>query len=283
MDDAVRSYVISLSHPTRGAAIRYCPISRLTLDRHAWIRGNFSRGERQSSNGQRANPNHPHRMSESPTDDVSLIEALAGGDAAAARELYRRHCHPILRFALAMTDSRAAAEDIVHDTFVELLQRPGNYDPERGSLRAFLYGIARHRIAKSVRAAVIAPPDAGPDEDAAGKPAELAASVCTPEDQAERSQDIERLRAAISALPLLYREVIAWCDLEEVPYATVADILDCPIGTVRSRLHRARGLLAVAFRTPRQPEEARDPDAGTQDAPVPNCTRLDGVLGGGSA
>jgi RNA polymerase sigma-70 factor (ECF subfamily) len=227
-------------------------------------------------------------MSESPTDDVSLIEALAGGDAEAARELYRRHCHPILRFALAMTDSRAAAEDIVHDTFVELLQRPGNYDPGRGSLRAFLYGIARHRIARSVRAAAIAPPEWGPDEDApgglpAGKPAELAASAVTPEDQAERSQDIERLRAAISALPLLYREVIAWCDLEEVPYATVADILDCPIGTVRSRLHRARGLLAVAFLTPRQREEARNPDADTQGAPVPNCTRLDGVLGGGSA
>lgn len=227
-------------------------------------------------------------MNESPTDDVSLIEALAGGDAEAARELYRRHCHPILRFALAMTASRAAAEDIVHDTFVELLQRPGNYDPARGSLRAFLYGIARHRIARSVRAGVIAPPDGGPDEDApgrlaAGKPAELAASAVTPEDQAEHSQDIERLRAAISALPLLYREVIAWCDLEEVPYATVADILDCPIGTVRSRLHRARGLLALAFRTPRQREEARDPDAGTQDAPVPICTRLDGMLGGGSA
>ena len=227
-------------------------------------------------------------MSESATDDVSLIEALAGGDTEAARELYRRHCHPILRFALAMTDSRATAEDVVHDTFVELLQRPGNYDRERGSLRAFLYGIARHRIARSVRAAVIEPPDGDPDEDApgrlaAGKPAELAASAGTPEDQAERSQDIERLRAAIRALPLLYREVIAWCDLEEVPYATVADILDCPIGTVRSRLHRARGLLAVAFRTPRQREEARDPDAGTQGVPVPNCTRLDGMLGGGSA
>ena len=48
-------------------------------------------------------------MSESPTDDVSLTEALAGGDAEAARELYRRHCHPILRFALAMTDCRAAS------------------------------------------------------------------------------------------------------------------------------------------------------------------------------
>jgi RNA polymerase sigma-70 factor, ECF subfamily len=249
--------------------------------------GNFSRRQRQSSDGQRASPNYPPGMREPPIDDAPLVEALAGGDAEAALELYRRHCQPILRFALAMTDSRAAAEDIVHDTFVELLQRPGNYDQERGSLRAFLYGIARHRIAKSVRGALTVPPDPDRDEDshgglAAGTPAELTAPAGTPEDQAERSQDIERLRAAIRALPLVYREVIAWCDLEEVPYATVADILDCPIGTVRSRLHRARGLLAEAFRPLRQHGDARDPDAGIPDAPVPNCTRLGGVLGGGS-
>ena len=227
-------------------------------------------------------------MSESAADDVSLIEALAGGDAEAARELYRRHCHPILRFALAMTDSRATAEDVVHDTFVELLQRPGNYDRGRGSLRAFLYGIARHRIARSARAAGIAPPDGDPDEDApgrlaAGKPAELAASAGTPEDQAERSQDIARLRAAIRALPLVYREVIAWCDLGEVSYASVADILDCPIGTVRSRLHRARALLAEAFRSPGQREGGHGLDLPAQAASVPDCTPVDGALGGESA
>jgi RNA polymerase sigma factor (sigma-70 family) len=214
-------------------------------------------------------------MSESPVDDALLVEAMTGGDAEAARELYRRHCQPILRFALAMTDSRAAAEDIVHDTFVELLQRPGNYDPERGSLRAFLYGIARHRIAKSWRAAVVAPQTA--------MPAELAAPTGTPQDEAERAQDIERLQAAIAALPLVYREVITWCDLGEVPYATVADILDCPIGTVRSRLHRARAVLAEAFRSQVHCEEARDAHAGTPRVPLPNGTRLDGVLGGGSA
>ena len=220
-------------------------------------------------------------------DDTLLVEALAGGNAEAARELYQRHCQPILRFALAMTDSRAAAEDIVHDTFVELLQRPGNYDPERGSLRAFLYGIARHRIAKSWRATVIAPPAPGPEGEAherhdSGEPVDLAAAAGTPQDQAERSQDIERLHAAISALPLAYREVIAWCDLEEVSYAAVADILDCPIGTVRSRLHRGRAMLAEAFRSLRPCEVACDRHAGVEGTPLPNCTRLNGVLGGGS-
>jgi len=225
-------------------------------------------------------------MTETTTDDASLIEALASGSAEAARQIYGRHSPAILRFALAMTDSRAAAEDIVHDTFVELLQRPGNYDPERGSLRSFLYGIARHRIAKAMHAAVSAPRRVGAAElahgqVASGEPAELAAPAGTPEDQAERSQDIERLRAAIRALPLVYREVIAWCDLGEVPYAVVADILDCPIGTIRSRLHRARALLAEAFGSPAQREGARGLDPPAQAASVADCTPFDGVLGGG--
>jgi RNA polymerase sigma-70 factor (ECF subfamily) len=220
-------------------------------------------------------------MSDPAPDDASLVEALASGKGEAARELYRRHCHPILRFAAAMTDSRAAAEDIVHDTFVELLHRPGNYDPSRASLRAYLYGIARHRISRSLRPLVpsgLTGDDGAQPGSAGGEPLELAAAAGTPEEQAERAQDIERLRAAIRALPLLYREVIAWCDLEEVPYAMVADILDCPIGTVRSRLHRARALLAEAFQSLPQPcADGCEPDAG------PSCTPLEGVLGGRSA
>lgn len=108
---------------------------------------------------------------------------------------------------------------------------------------------------------------------------DLESPAGTPEEQAERAQDIERLRGAITALPLAYRDVIAWCDLEELPYATVADILDCPIGTVRSRLHRARALLAAAFQPPRQ----RGADGCDPDAPVSRCTSFDGLLGGGSA
>jgi len=200
-------------------------------------------------------------MSQRPMDDASLAEAIARGDGAAARELYRCHCHAILRFAMAMTNNRTAAEDIVHDTFVELLRRPRNYDPARGSLRAFLYGIARNRIASSARRAaprapqlhegevyqlsqLVAAPlelDAAPQADALEAP--------TPEDQTQRAQELELLRTAIGSLPLDFREVIVWCDLKEVPYAGVAEILGCPIGTVRSRLHRARALLAETFRS----------------------------------
>lgn len=178
----------------------------------------------------------------------------------------------------------------MHDTFVELLHRPHNYDPGRGSLRAFLYGIARHRIANSMRRAAPVPADVD-DNDAHSQAAvaserpEIAAAALAdaPEDQMERAQELEFLRAAISALPLVYREIIAWCDLEEVPYATVADILGCPIGTVRSRLHRARALLAETFQSlQHQCESPREPDRGTADSPAQPCTPLTPAFKGGS-
>jgi RNA polymerase sigma-70 factor (ECF subfamily) len=233
-------------------------------------------------------------MSQCPIDDASLADATAHGDADAARELYRRHCHAILRFAMAMTNNRTAAEDIVHDTFVELLHRPRNYDPARGSIRAFLYGIARHRIANWARRAAPPPPEAEDDvqlSEVTAEPAELAAATQagtledpTPEDQTERAQELELLRMAIGALPLAYREVIAWCDLKEVPYALVADILGCPIGTVRSRLHRARTLLAETFRSlqRRGPAAPREPDQDITDCTVRPGTDLTATLKGGA-
>lgn len=202
-------------------------------------------------------------MSEPGLDDASLVASLAGGNAKAAHELYSRHCRAILRFALAMTDNLATAEDIVHDTFIELLFRPHNYECGRGSLRTYLYGIARHLIARRLRSArlVVIEPDAADEqpEDGAGAVAlPVAALPATPEDETERAQYIECVRAAIGSLPLPYREVVVWCDLEELPYATVAEILGCPVGTVRSRLHRARALLANTLES-----------AGLQPDPAP--------------
>jgi RNA polymerase sigma-70 factor (ECF subfamily) len=66
-----------------------------------------------------------------------------------------------------------------------------------------------------------------------------------PADEIARTELTAAFRRAMLELPLQHREVIALCDLEELPYATVAGILDCPVGTVRSRLHRARALLTI--------------------------------------
>jgi RNA polymerase sigma-70 factor (ECF subfamily) len=77
-------------------------------------------------------------------------------------------------------------------------------------------------------------------------------------DALTRREAIEFVRAAVQSLPLTYREVVALCDLQELDYATAADVLQVPIGTVRSRLHRGRALLAAKLSERRQPAAAQD-------------------------
>jgi RNA polymerase sigma-70 factor (ECF subfamily) len=173
-------------------------------------------------------------------NDAEYVAQLAAGDGGALRPLYERHGRALLRFSTAMCRSRQHAEDMVHDTFVELMREPGNFDAAQGSVFAYLCGVLRHRICHHHRqqrrwVALVDDGD-GPVQvhDAPG-----------PADEIARSELTAAFRQAMLELPLPHREVIALCDLEELPYATVASILDCPVGTVRSRLHRARALLTI--------------------------------------
>jgi RNA polymerase sigma factor (sigma-70 family) len=191
-------------------------------------------------------------MSSASPDDAALLALWCRGEATAAQALYERHGAALLRFAAAMLPSRQAAEDVVHDTFVELLRRPDRFDAGRGPLAAYLYGIARHRLSRvarlSLREAELKSEPTAEEVAEAGPAASGPASepvFAGADELVDRAQTIERVRAAVHDLPLVHREVVALCDLEELPYATVATILDCPIGTVRSRLHRARALLSV--------------------------------------
>jgi RNA polymerase sigma-70 factor (ECF subfamily) len=172
-------------------------------------------------------------MTESDVSDAEQIARLCRGDPAAAQALYQRHGQTLLRFAVAMVRCRATAEDVVHDSFVELMQRPTGFDPARGNLTGYLLGIARNQVSRVFRLRertdTVAPDAFGDIESSDEDPA--------------AAQDAMQLRNAILALPHAHREVLVLCDLEELSYAIVADIVQCPIGTVRSRLHRARALL----------------------------------------
>lgn len=174
-------------------------------------------------------------------DDSEHMARLAAGDTNALRELYQRHGRALLRFSSAMCRSRQAAEDLVHDTFVAVLREPTLFDPAQGTVFGYLCGVLRHRVSRHFRhERRLVALDTG-DEGAQQQ-------VCPgdgPVDEIARSEMTRAFRRAILELPLQHREVIALCDLEELPYATVANVLCCPVGTVRSRLHRARALLTL--------------------------------------
>jgi RNA polymerase sigma factor (sigma-70 family) len=172
--------------------------------------------------------------------DAECMARLAAGDSTALRLLYERHGRALLRFSAAMCRSRQAAEDMVHDTFVALLREPVRFDPAQGTVYGYLCGVLRHRVSRLYRQEKRwVPMDT--DDDSL----EPAGDLPSPVDTIARSEITAVFRRALLELPLPHREIIAHCDLEELPYATVATILGVPVGTVRSRLHRARALLTI--------------------------------------
>jgi RNA polymerase sigma-70 factor (ECF subfamily) len=174
-------------------------------------------------------------------DDV-LLKLSAKGDENSFAELYRRHQAALFRFAMRMTGNSWAAEEIVQDVFMTLVREPKKYDPERGTLGAFLYGVARNRIMKHLERA---PRDLSlEDHGEAGKEshAQLREHM-TPASWAEIRERREQVRSAVLELPPEFRETVVLCELEEMSYEQAAQALDCPVGTIRSRLHRGRALL----------------------------------------
>jgi len=166
--------------------------------------------------------------------DGELLRQFCAGDREAFTALYRAHFPAVFRFVLYMTGDNIQAAEITQDGFVWLVHHPGEFDPERGELPAFLGGVARkllHRRQQSDRRWL-------PLEEAAllGGGADVTAGM-------EKRQDVDELRRAVAALPERYREAVVLCDLQEKSYQQAADELGCALGTVRSRLHRARELL----------------------------------------
>ena len=137
-----------------------------------------------------------------------------------------------------------------------ILREEFGYDPDRGTLSGYMFGIARKLVLRHLERGR-ADMTLGPDADDGSIP-ELALDD-DPLLDLTRREGIDALRRAVQALPRRYREVVVLCDLEEVDYADAAVALACPIGTVRSRLHRARGLLWEKLRQDRSPRPAVTP------------------------
>ena len=172
--------------------------------------------------------------------DEELLIRLRRGDEAAFLALYRKRQGSLYRFALQMSGSPVTAEDITQEVFLALLRGECGFNPERGTLSGYLFGIARKLVLRQMeRSRADVALDSDPEESTLP---ELAITDDPLADLTHR-EGIEALRRAVTALPRRYREVVALCDLEELDYADAAAALGCPIGTVRSRLHRARALL----------------------------------------
>jgi len=174
-------------------------------------------------------------------DDV-LLRRAGKGDEEAFTLLYRRHQAALYRFALRMSGNTWAAEEIVQDVFMTLMRDPKKYDAARGTLGGFLYGVTRNRILKHLERLPREVPLEEKNEDGAG-PGIVLQDGSTPAIQAEKRERAEQVWAAVLDLPADFRDAVVLCELEERSYEEAAQMIGCPIGTIRSRLHRGRALL----------------------------------------
>jgi RNA polymerase sigma-70 factor (ECF subfamily) len=167
--------------------------------------------------------------------DEELYRLMKSGDREAFGELYERRGPGLRRYALHMTGSAAAAEEVSHEVFVQLMRAGTNFDDKRGSLEGWMYGVARNLVRVIRRQ--------GPVQEPVDQPVrhDILGELIN-------AESLEALHAAVRELPVLYRDAVVLCDLEELSYQESARAMGCPVGTVRSRLHRARGLLAAKLK-----------------------------------
>lgn len=167
--------------------------------------------------------------------DEELYRRMQKGDRGAFAELYERREPGLYRYALHATGSPDAAEEIAQEVFVQLMNGHSRFDGAKGSLEGWVFGVARNLIRAWRRR--------GPVEEAVDQAFEhdvLGGII--------GDEKLSALRRAISELPESFREAVVLCDLEERNYDEAARLMNCPIGTVRSRLHRARALLAAKLK-----------------------------------
>jgi RNA polymerase sigma-70 factor, ECF subfamily len=170
--------------------------------------------------------------------DEDLLRLSMAGNEEAFRLLYERNHPAIFRFALHMSGNKATAEDVTQEVFMALIHSARSYDPKRGTLGGFLFGIARNQLRKrwEKEHRLVPLPDAF-EQTQVGR-----------EMESLTFESVARVRQAVSSLPESYREAVVLCDLQGMSYEEAAAALACPVGTVRSRLHRARALLLEKLR-----------------------------------
>ena len=190
-------------------------------------------------------------MTDEEPDDAALVERIAAGDEEAFVQVYRRRSRGVYRFALQMSGSATIADEVTQEVFLAVMREAARFDPARGSFLSYLYGVARNHVLRQQRQRPVVALDARPD---------IADGLSAPDDplaDAVRQQTVATVRRAVQSLPAHYREAVLLCDIEGLDYRDAARVIDCPVGTVRSRLARGRALLADKLRQRLAPAEPK--------------------------
>ena len=188
-------------------------------------------------------------------EDEKLLWRMLNGEEEAFDALYDRWERVVYQFALRMSGSGALAEDVTQDVFMALIRSGRHFDPARGTLTSYLLGMTRNRVLTLLkRERSFVPLTEGDGEEEISLAEKMTAQT-DPSVELARAERVKAVRQAILSLPWNYREVVVLCNMEEMSYEEAAGVIGCPVGTVRSRLNRARALLADKLKIARGENE----------------------------
>ncbi|MET0387528.1 MAG: sigma-70 family RNA polymerase sigma factor [Polyangiales bacterium] len=169
--------------------------------------------------------------------DIVVLRQVADGDQAALGQLYDRHAGIMLALGVRILGVRRDAEDLVHDVFLEAWRRAADYDPDRGSVKNWLLMRMRSRCLDRARSHAFSRTEALQAEPVRSSSNE----------RVERSIDGARARSLLDSLPPGQREVLELGYVHGLSFAEIADTLEIPIGTVKSRVSAAMQKLREGF------------------------------------
>ena len=174
--------------------------------------------------------------------DTDLLKRIASGDVRAVGELYDRYSPTLFPSALRIVRDRSEAEDVLHDAFVAVNERAGQYTPERGTVIAWLVTLVRNlsidRTRRRERRGALA-------RDVL--PHEPPASVRDPERLTSDASEREKIRRALAVLPEAQRQTLEVAFFEGLSYPEIAARENVPLGTIKSRAARALAALRDAL------------------------------------
>ena len=178
-----------------------------------------------------------------PTEDLALLTEMRRGNAAAFEALYRRHQAPLYRFALLRCGSPETAADVVQEIFLALLANTLKFDPTRGVLQGFLFGVARNLVLKREEAQYRFVSTSRADDDDSEPDDGLVDPAPQPPQRLLAQQQAETVRQALQQLAPHYRDVVILYEMHDLSYVEIAQVCNIDLGTVRSRLSRGRAKL----------------------------------------
>jgi RNA polymerase sigma-70 factor (ECF subfamily) len=181
-----------------------------------------------------------------PDSDEDLLVRLRDGERAAFAPLVKRYERELFGYLRRYLGDDDLADDVFQNTFVQVFSKIRQYEPGRAA-KPWLYAIATNQAIDALRRRNRRSADrpaetvSAPDEDGEARPLFelLPAPGDAPPDAAERTEEREQVRAAVARLPELLRQAVVLVYFQGLKYQEAAEILDIPVGTVKSRLHAA--------------------------------------------